>query len=279
MRQASPPILVFASAALLSASFTGGAATQTETTMAQDAIPLAFRLGEPLADFARRNPRIGDIAAHAGREDDGIVAFTASAEESPEGPGYALAYSDGDCTATLPAGRYVQFSQSAGFITSASQTLPLQLLSFDEAMGLARRIAAEFDRAGWPRRRDRMERITEETFGSTSVGGRFEQVAFWTPCDRPSFSASLTIHDYDSMPSAPLVPLLPGRPDDPDLDTRYVLEVFFQVEDLLLTDEAQALRDARRRDVNRDETAPLLLQEWLADPGWRSDGWRGTLIP
>lgn len=247
--------------------------------MQPQASVLTFRLGMSARDFFRENGR--DPAPHVRPEtpDDGIFAFTAPAAGSDTPGGFALGYSDGGCQATLPAGRYVQFDHDAGFLINGSATLPLETLPFDGAMRLAREIADGFDAAGWARKRYDLDRITEEGFGAASVGERFEYAGVWALCDRPDLSASLTIKDVDSLPTAPMVPLVPGRPDEPQEDARYILQVLFQMDEFDLSDEASALRDARRRAVAGSELDPVPLRLWLDDPAWRPEGWTGSWIP
>ncbi|EJM98751.1 hypothetical protein [Phyllobacterium sp. YR531] len=249
--------------------------------VARPTVTLETHLADSAKDFFARNnidpePRTKTDSGEL-YEDWGILAFTAFAGRPEDPEGYILKYKAGDCTATLPAGRYVQVDHEAGFFTTISSTLPLDPVSFEDVMVLSRQIGDGFDKAGWKRTQYKPD-IKQETFGESSLGSKFEYFGKWMLCNDPNLRVSIQIKYYNTLPSGPSIPPVPGSPLPKDYPDRYVIEVMFDSPGSDIEDEATELRDARRVAVGGDKDKPSTLKSWIDDPAWRPEGWQGKII-
>ncbi|MDO5642423.1 MAG: hypothetical protein Q4G26_08590 [Paracoccus sp. (in: a-proteobacteria)] len=202
--------------------------------------------------------------------------FLARANRAEDPGGYILRYKDGACDLSLPAGRAVAIDHNAGFFTLLTSTLPMTPLSFDEVMDLSNAIARKFEQAGWPRISHNT--IEQDGFGAYSLGGKLEISGEWRPCDDPNLYASVIVKYFNSLPSGPHIPPVPGNVLPDDYPDRYLIQVDIGIDDKSLYDEVIALRDARRIAENGSKDAALSLKDWIDDPDWHPQGWRGRFI-
>lgn len=251
--------------------------------MTRPIVTLTTHLAEHASEFFAHHPNIDPEPHIRSRSSDeyygdwGLLAFLAYANRQEEPDGYILRYKKGDCEVSLPAGRAVAFDYQAGFFTLLSSSLPLDPLPFDEMMHLGQNIADSFDKAGWKRVKY-YPNITQEEFGSRSLGGKFEFLGEWVPCNEAPFYVLITLKNFNSLPTAPMIPPVPGRALPDDYPDRYIIEVSFSSKGSAILDEGVALRDARRLAVNGDKDKELTLKDWIDDPNWRPPGWQGKYI-
>lgn len=262
-------------------------AVAAESVMPEPIVTVTTHLAQHASEFFEQNPQIDQetyirVDGTGGYFDDwGIFDFLAHASRPSEPQGYVLRYKDGDCEISLPAGRAVAFDYQAGFFTLLTSTLPLEPLPFDEIMVLAKEIGDSFERAGWSRIKYK-DGITQERFGAYSLGGKLETLGRWAPCDNPALYADIIVKSFNNLPAGPDIPPAPGRKLPDDYPDRYIIQVDIgpktDAEGGALDDEAYALRDARRLAVNGDKSKELTLKNWIDDPDWRPEGWRGKHI-
>lgn len=274
---------IFGAAGLVTAGIAIFHVFSSEAEMPRPIVTVTAHLTEHASEFFADNPHIDSlphIKSEASGEyyaDTNLIAFVAHASRADEPDGYVLRYQDGDCEVTLPAGRAVAFDYQAGFFTLLTSTLPLEPLSFDEVMALAKDIGASFEQAGWERTKYK-DNITQERFGEYTLGGKLEILGEWVPCNDPLFYTAILIKSFNSLPSGPSIPPVPGRPLPDDYPDRYIIQVDMGTKGLAFDNEVTALRDARRVAVHGDKSEALTLKDWLDDPDWRPEGWRGKHI-
>lgn len=274
-------VLVFTCQLLAGARAFAQEAASVEPGAARPIITLTTRLGQAAGQFFAANPTI-DPKPHLGQAgselpDMGFLFLHAFADRPAEPDGYILRYERGDCAVSLPAGRDLFFGQTAGFLTNFATTLPREPLSFDQTMALAQEIAAKIDKEGW-KRLNYNATMTAENFGKNGPNKTQEKLGEWVPCNEAGLVAAIALVNHNDVRPGMMEPaaLIARRPAD--APPRYVVEVRFMDSDMVLYDEAIALRDARRLAVNGDTDKPPTFKLWVDEPGWRPKDWQGQFI-
>lgn len=248
--------------------------------MAGPLVNMQMHLAESARAFFEQNgiEATGHLyAGDAPHSDTGIVSFEAFASRADDPSGYVLTYRGDHCHVALPPGRLIIMAHEAGFLKDASSTLPLDPLAFEDVMTLARQIGESFDGAGW-KRVQYDSGIRQDTFGDSSLGGKFEYLGLWVPCNDERLRTYIKIKFYNSLPPGPSIPPVPGTPLPDDYPDRYIIEVLFRGNGLVLDDELTRLRNARRLAVNGNENEALTLKLWYDSPDWRPEGWKGEFV-
>jgi len=249
--------------------------------MPKDIVTLKAHLLQSCKDFCianRLDPKQWTYNEYTGEDimddESGPLMFTASKWDPQEPVAYIADISIGSNRLIMPKGILVFLGYQAGYIDWIDCTLPLDGVSFTEAMRLCGKIAAMFEHIGF-KDKNRNDRLTEQEFHDR--GGLRDQYGQWLHDDPLPMVLTLEIKNVNRLPITSFTTVV-GRPTPPDVAPTYLIDVIYRLTSDGPGDDLFALKKARRFALTGNEQKGIPLKVWFDDPDWRPKGWQGTWL-
>jgi len=249
--------------------------------MPKDIVTLKAHLLQSCKDFCSANqidPKDWTYNEHTGEDimDDksgGTLMYVASAWDPQKPIAYIADISIGSHRLIMPKGILVFLGYDAGYIDAINCTVPLDGVSFAEAMRICGEIAAMFEHIGF-KADNRNDRLTEQEFHDR--GGLRDQYGHWIHDSPLPMELVLEIKNVNRLPITSFTTVV-GKPTPPDVAPTYLIDINYFIE-FEASRDLSVLRKARNFAINGNEQKYLPLKIWFDDPDWRPQNWQGTWL-
>jgi len=209
--------------------------------------------GRPQMDIAHA-PMVFDVAPRK--------------EGSPSG--YAINISTPKGFINLPVGGRVWISHRTGRITSISSTMPLQTLTFEEAIALARQIEDQITALGVEANFAHHDITEEEFLEKWRRSKNNNSYAAWGIENK----VKLRIKPFSGYSQVAFTTPIGIPREGPET---YLVEFTMGLHEAA-REEVRELTYARRLAINGNEEEELPISIWFDMPNWRPEGWQGKWI-
>lgn len=249
--------------------------------MSDKIIPIKARFPETCKEFIAVNQvdptkyLYSEYNDHALLLTDAYIPFYFQADRNkPDDPaGYSLHFGEKD-PVILPAGRFISVMHDVGLLYFITCLLPLETVSFDQALQMCRQMAKSFENRGYKLKKLN-EQLSQKTFGDQSFDA-WDIFGTWVISTPLPIELNLVIKNYNKMSFTTFTTPL-SAPIPIDAPATYLVEVSISL-DWACNRELFALRKACNLAVNGDEKKPIPIKIWFDDPDWRPEGWQGKWL-
>jgi len=249
--------------------------------MPKDSVTLKAHLLQSCKDFCRANqidPKDWTYNEHTGEDimdnETGSLMYVASAWDEQKPIAYIADIGIGSNRLIMPTGILIFVGNQAGYINSVDCTVPLDGVSFAEAMHICGEIAAMFEHIGF-KAKNRNDRLTEQEFHDR--GGLRDQYGQWIHDSPLPMELFLEIKNVNRLPITSFTTVV-GKPTPPDVAPTYLIDINYSLMSDGPGDDLSALKKARRFALTGNEQKGIPLKIWFDDPDWRPKNWQGKWL-